>query len=75
MDSPERAAADAPEKDAVSTVQHTGPSSYISGTAEETRLIKKIDWHLLPAIWLLYLIAVRKHTHSDTPQPIFKALC
>lgn len=65
MNSPERAAADAPEKDAISTVkdaistvQQAGLSSYISGTPEEKRLISKIDWHLLPAIWLLYLIAV-----------------
>lgn len=63
MNSPQRAAAGTPEKDAFSTVQHTGPSSYTGGTPEEKRLIRKIDWHLLPAIWLLYLIAVWKHTH------------
>lgn len=62
MASPERSADGTPEKNAFSTVQHTGPSSYTSGTPEEKQLISKIDWHLLPAIWLLYLIAVRKHT-------------
>lgn len=64
MNSPDRATAETPEKDAVSTVQHTGSSSYTCGTPEEKRLVKKIDWHLLPAVWLLYLIAVRKPKHD-----------
>ena len=58
MTNPDRVASDIPEKDALSTVQHTAPSSYTNGTPEEKQLVKKIDWHMLPAIWLLYLIAV-----------------
>lgn len=68
--SPERAAAETPEKDAVSTVQHTGSLSYTCGTPEEKQLVKKIDWHLLPAIWLLYLIAVRRPKHYIAPSNI-----
>lgn len=73
MNSPDRAAAETPEKVAVSTVQQTGPSSYTCGTPEEKRLVKKIDWHLLPAIWLLYLIAVRKHKQCIVPSNIKSA--
>lgn len=65
MANPEHVPSDMPEKDALSTVQHTGAASYTSGTPEEKKLVQKIDWHLLPAIWLLYLIAVRGQTHRD----------
>lgn len=67
MNSPGSAAAETSEKDAVSTVQNTGTSSYTYGTPEEKRLVKKIDWHLLPAVWLLYLIAVRNLKHLRSP--------
>lgn len=65
-------AAHIPEKDAVSTVQHTEPSSYTRGRSEEKRLLRKIDWHLLPAIWLLYLIAVRTYTRAGIAPNIFE---
>jgi hypothetical protein len=61
MAGPERVPSNMAEKDALAKMQHMRPSgsSYTSGTHEEKQLVKKIDWHLLPAIWLLYLIAVR----------------
>ena len=28
---------------------------YVEGTAEERRLLRKIDLHLLPMLWLMYI--------------------
>lgn len=30
----------------------------VERTSAEKALIRKIDWHLLPTVWLLYLLAV-----------------
>jgi hypothetical protein len=28
---------------------------YVEGTPEETKLVRKIDWHLIPILWAMYV--------------------
>lgn len=46
----------------VSDINHTGPKvidphdvAYIPGTPEEKALVRKIDRHLLPMLWVMYI--------------------
>jgi len=31
-------------------------TEYVTGTAEEKRLVRKIDRHLLPMLWVMYIL-------------------
>jgi len=31
-------------------------ASWVNGTAEEKRLVRKLDWRILPCCWVLYLL-------------------
>lgn len=44
------------EKVGVMTSSHASP---VPKSAEEKRLVRKIDLYLMPSIWFLYLLAVR----------------
>ena len=30
--------------------------TYVEGTAEEARLVRKIDRHMLPMLWVMYIL-------------------
>jgi hypothetical protein len=36
--------------------------SYVPGTEEERKLVRKIDLYLLPAMWLMYLLSYMDRT-------------
>lgn len=36
--------------------------SYVPGTEEEKKLVRKIDMYLLPAMWLMYLLSYMDRT-------------
>jgi len=31
-------------------------ASWVNGTAEEKKLVRKLDWRILPCCWVLYLL-------------------
>lgn len=33
-----------------------GASHWVNGTPEEKRLVRKLDWRILPCTWTLYLL-------------------
>ena len=37
-------------------------STYVPGSEEEKKLVRKIDLYLLPAIWLMYLFSFMDRT-------------
>ncbi|KAL4867113.1 hypothetical protein BDV12DRAFT_186881 [Aspergillus spectabilis] len=43
------------EKDAAADA-HNISTSWVNGTPEEKRLVRKLDWRILPCCWVLYLL-------------------
>lgn len=54
-----RADPDGPEQKLETGAEADESLGSVDGASAEKTLIRKIDWHLLPPVWLLYLLAVR----------------
>ncbi|GMK53978.1 hypothetical protein CspeluHIS016_0105640 [Cutaneotrichosporon spelunceum] len=44
------------QPDLYDKAEHPAAAEYVPGTAEEKRLVRKIDLHLIPMLWIMYVL-------------------
>jgi glycosyltransferase involved in cell wall biosynthesis len=62
MDHKHEAAAEVEEVDRLKSLNNVDVSGYVPDTEEERKLVRKIDFYLLPTIWLMYLLSYMDRT-------------
>jgi glycosyltransferase involved in cell wall biosynthesis len=54
--------AEVEEVDRLKSLNNVDISGYVPDTEEERKLVRKIDFYLLPTIWLMYLLSYMDRT-------------
>lgn len=45
-------------------------AEYVEGTPEEKKLVKKIDYHLIPILWAMYVFNYLDRTNIGVSGPV-----
>jgi hypothetical protein len=49
-------------------------TQYVSGSAEEKKLVRKIDRHLMPMLWVMYIFNYLDRTNIGVSRPSWMEL-